>query len=299
MPAIDVKTRLTMWLMRTIAAHRKRNNLCPISSVAIEVNQHCNRRCGYCPVSIAPKPVREIDRDLFGEIIRQLQEMRFDGKIKYHFYNEPLLHKELETLVAHARACLPKARNIIYTNGDALSGERARSLFAAGVRQFIVTDHGGRTPTLFVRTAKSRIQFRWSKVIVRTIDAQTFLFNRGGLLDLTRTRRFRYCAYPAYEVIVDISGNVRMCCNDYFGVHSFGNILETPLRQIWESEALAGLRQELLKGIFRLDICRNCVAGTLAEQPGEFASLTQLTVTKAAAKEADGHAATRGREDCS
>jgi GTP 3',8-cyclase len=273
---IDVRTAVTMWLMRAFAARRHRRKLCPIASVAIEVSQHCNRRCGYCPVSFAPKPIEYMDRELFDEIIRQLEEMRYDGKIKYHFYNEPLLHKDLETLVAHAGLHLPRARSIIYTNGDALSEQRARSLFAAGVRQIIVTDHGGRVPTAFVQAARSRLQFRWSKVIVRTINRSTFLFNRGGILDLARTRRFSYCAYPSYEVVIDIRGNVLMCCNDFYGAHAFGNVLQTELLQIWESEPMSRLRKELLQGVFRLPMCRNCVTGALAEYPAE-AALVQLT----------------------
>jgi 2-deoxy-scyllo-inosamine dehydrogenase (SAM-dependent) len=260
----DLKTPVTMWLMRA-SAYRRQGRACPISSIAIEISQHCNRRCTYCPVSTAPKPVERIDRALFQEIVEQLAAAGFDGKIKYHFFNEPLLNKDLEALVAFARARVPRARNVIYTNGDLLTERRARRLFAAGVDRFIVTDHGGRALTPFVVSAGSR--WRWSRsgVTIRTIDRRTFLFNRGGLLDLARTRHFGFCAYPAYEAVINIDGNVLMCCNDYHGAHVFGNVQETPLIEIWESEPMRRVREELMRGVFRREMCQHCVAGTLAD----------------------------------
>ena len=77
----DLKTPVTMWLMRRSAARRRRRGACPISSVAIEINQHCNRRCVYCPVSTAPKPTENIDEALFRDIVGQLAGIGFDGKI--------------------------------------------------------------------------------------------------------------------------------------------------------------------------------------------------------------------------
>jgi cyclic pyranopterin phosphate synthase len=260
--ATDFKTPVAMWLMLAGAAIRKRWKPCPISSVAIEVNQHCNRRCGYCPVSADPKPSKYIRRDLFDDIIRQLEEMQYDGKIKYHFYNEPLLHRGLETLIAHATLRLPRAKSVIYTNGDALTEARARSLFSAGVRQFIVTDHGGRSPTSFVRSASQRPHFRWSKVHVRSFNSQSFLFSRGGVMPLPRIRQFDYCSFPAYEAVIDIEGNLLMCCNDFDRAHSFGNVLQKPLIEIWESDAMTRLREDLLRGVFTAPMCRSCAVGS-------------------------------------
>jgi hypothetical protein len=178
----------------------------PDSSVAIEVNQHCNRRCHYCPVSRDLKPAADLGWSLFSRIIDQLDELRFDGTLKYHLFNEPLLNPHLEALVAHATERLPRAKSVIYTNGDALTRKRAQSLFAAGVRRFVVTDHGGRAPRSVVKEAQRRIRTPWSTVWVRTIGDSAFLFNRGGLVDIARARQFDYCAYPAYEAVIDIAG---------------------------------------------------------------------------------------------
>ena len=115
---------------------------------------------------------------------------------------------------------------------------RLLTLFAAGVDRFIVTDHGGRPRTNYVLAHGSGSRWSRSRVTVRTIGERTFLFNRGGLLALARTRRFSFCAYPAYEAVIDIHGNVLICCNDYHAAHVFGNVRAHPLLAIWESPAM-------------------------------------------------------------
>jgi len=265
----DLTTPIKMWLMRAMAAYRHAFRSCPISSVAIETSQHCNRRCGYCPVSIAPKPVQNISRDVFAAIIDQLRDLGFDGILKYHFFNEPLLNKDLEKLIAYARSELPRARSIVYTNGDALTESRAVSLFRAGAQQLIVTNHGGRPSTEFILKARRRVRWPWAKLVFRHITPATFLFSRGGLVHVALKRQFSFCAYPAYEIVIDILGNVILCCNDYHGSQRFGNILDVPLIQIWESSRMVTLRAELLRGTFKLDLCQKCVNGVQPELPAE------------------------------
>jgi cyclic pyranopterin phosphate synthase len=280
----DLSTRVKMRLMRWVAAYHGRWRTCPVSSVAIETSQHCNRRCSYCPVSVSPKAIGTISEPLFNTIVDQLDLMGFRGTLKYHFFNEPLLNMNLERLVGLAHARLPKVRHVIYTNGDALSEARATSLLAAGVRKFVITDHGHRRLTSFVSTADARIHWPWSRTLVRRITNKTFLFNRGGLISVARSRQFSYCSYPAYEAVIDMSGNVLMCCNDYHGEQAFGNVLETPLVEIWRSSSMTRARKELLSGVFRSRMCQSCVTGTLAvgssrtsaPRPGRAGAKTEL-----------------------
>ena len=92
---------------------------------------------------------------VFAEIVAQLRQIRFRGFLTYHFFNEPLLNRDLETLVRHASQQLPKARHVIFTNGDLLTSARATSLLSAGVDLLIVTDHGGRR-TEYVEELESK-----------------------------------------------------------------------------------------------------------------------------------------------
>lgn len=247
-----------MFLMKWLSVWFRYSTACPILSVAIETTQHCNRRCSYCPVSLDPKPRRAMSLDVFTEIIEQLRSIRFRGYLSYHFFNEPLLNSNLESLIHHAAQRLPKARHVIFTNGDLLTSQRARSLFAAGVNLLMVTHHRGGRLTEYLELVKRQWWVFHPRVWFREMIQEQSLFNRGGLVEVANPRRFKYCAYLAYEMVIDVDGNVVLCCNDYYGSTQFGNVMQTPILSIWHSSAMTNLRKRLLQGKFDLSICRMC-----------------------------------------
>ena len=265
-------TALKMFLMKWISVWVKISNRCPISSVAIETTQHCNRRCGYCPVSVDPKPRKAMKFEVFTEIIRQLRMIEFRGYLTYHFFNEPLLNRNLEKLVRHASKHLPGVRHVVFTNGDLLTSARATSLFGSGVDFVMVTNHGGRPLTDYLRKLEGKRWIFHPRVWFRRMTPEKPLFNRGGLVDVARPRRFRYCSYVAYELVIDVDGNVNLCCNDYYGSNQFGNVMHTPIMNIWRSPAMTNVRQRLLRGEFDLSTCRKCAG---LEEFGEVVSLTR------------------------
>ena len=85
------------------------------SVVEIEIGVRCNRRCVYCPNGTLGPPSSSdlMDVKLYRRIIAQLSEIGFSGRLSFNFYNEPLLRKDFETLVAIARAALPFARLLL------------------------------------------------------------------------------------------------------------------------------------------------------------------------------------------
>jgi radical SAM protein with 4Fe4S-binding SPASM domain len=97
-----------------------------------------------------------------------------------------------------------------------------------------------------------------SRIKFRRYTPDTSLFNRGGLVRVDNERRLKYCAYPAYELVIDVDGNVVLCCNDYYGANHFGNVMQTSLLDIWHSTAMSEVRARLLAGHFDLPICRTC-----------------------------------------
>lgn len=204
--------------------------------------------------------------EVFTKIIDQLRLIGFRGYLTYHFFNEPLLNRDLEELVRHAARYLPRARHVIFTNGDLLTSARASSLFAAGVNLFMVSNHGGHRLTEFVEHLERTWWIFHPRIWIRRFTQARSLFNRGGLVEVTRPRRFDYCSYLAFEMVIDVDGNVVLCCNDYYGATQFGNIMQTSILNIWRSSAMTTLRKRLLKGEFDLPICRKC-AGVEVREP--------------------------------
>ncbi len=219
------------------------------ASVEIEVNARCNRRCGYCPVSILP--VSEVGTimsdELFDRIVGELSRIEFKGNISYHRYNEPLLRKDLEKLIAKSKRSLPEAFQLLFTNGDLLSEDRYASLREAGVDHFVVTRHD--FEPIKERPAQT-VQFPSDLVII----------NRGGLFNPLAEPLAMPCYAPTDILTISVNGDVLLCCNDAEGTQVMGNLAHETIEDIWWSTRFVDVRRMLQKGDRRgaSPICNKC-----------------------------------------
>lgn len=222
------------------------------SIVEIEVNSLCNRACDYCPVSVLPTPEtpRFMSDEVFGRILASLQSIDYAGKISFHFYNEPLLRKDLHKLVRRTRDALPKAYQLLYTNGDLLTDERYDRLVAAGIDHFVVTRHSGEP---IAERPRQTVQY----------PRDLILTNRGGILKKIAERKdplTQPCFAPTDMLIVTSSGDVVLCCDDAQRTQRMGNVREQTLLEIWQSPAFRRARALLAQGRRgeAAEICRGC-----------------------------------------
>jgi GTP 3',8-cyclase len=219
------------------------------SVVEMEVNARCNRRCSYCPVSILPvlKSDQFMNEALFDRIVSELERINFRGNLSYHLFNEPLLRRDLETLVATVAARLPDVFQILFTNGDLLLDKRYASLKNAGIDHFIVTRHGYE---LMPERPDQTVQFPTDLVLV----------NRGGLLGIPEETLPLPCYAPTDMLIITVDGDVLLCCDDAERNHVMGNISFQSLEEIWFSPRFVHLRGLLQEGNRReaSEICRRC-----------------------------------------
>ncbi|MEN9785284.1 MAG: hypothetical protein RLZZ299_548 [Pseudomonadota bacterium] len=258
---LDLVKRTEVLLRRTVIPDR-------FHRVEIETNSRCNRACGYCPVSVAPRPAHEMPEALFLSILDQLAAMDFRGRLSPHFFGEPLLDARLPRLVAEARRRLPHARVVIYTNGDALTPAKARALLDAGVSLFIVTFEHGESEA-FRRT---RAALPWwtlrRRFWVRHFDADVKApYNRGGTVRFDRELHQESCHAPSSVLVIDAWGRVKLCPNDYEGREDWGDLATTPLAELWHRPDYRHTRRALLRGHFEKEICRTCTGR--ATMPGD------------------------------
>jgi len=219
------------------------------SVVEMEVNARCNRRCGYCPVSVLPtqKGDRFMSEALFDRILDELERIDFRGNLSYHLFNEPLLRRDLETLVAKVAARLPDVFQILFTNGDLLSDKRYASLKNDGIDHFVVTRHSFEP---MPERPEQTVQF----------PSDLILVNRGGLLGALGETLTMPCYAPTDMLILTVDGDVLLCCDDAERGHVMGNIAVQDLEEIWFSPRFVSLRRLLQEGNRReaSDICRRC-----------------------------------------
>lgn len=223
-----------------------------IVNVEIEINSRCNRRCSYCPVSILPNPDvpkfmadRTLDR-----ILNELKKIDYSGRLSYHFYNEPLLRKDLADIVRKVKVQLPNCRQVLFTNGDHLSESRYQSLYESGISYFVITSHSGKVHP-----------DRKAQVVQFSSDLE--LTNRGGVLehlsDFVVDVSDTPCFAPSEMLVITVTGDVVLCYEDAFRKHVVGNIIQQDIENIWFSEKFTQIRKQLANGNrHATEICLKC-----------------------------------------
>ncbi len=230
----------------------------PFSVVEVEVNSRCNRKCDYCPVSTLPLPAapRYMSEEVFERLLGELRRAGFGGRFSYHFYNEPLLRKDLDVLAARVSAALPAAQQVLYTNGDLLTDELYGRLLEAGVSEFVVTSHG------FEPVPERPHQ----KVLFPT---DLHITNRGGVMGGWPEPYTLPCHAPSEMLIVSATGDVLLCYEDAERTQVMGNIMRQSVEEIWYSEQFVRLRRLLAEGrrAEAAPICGRC-NNTAHPEPG-------------------------------
>lgn len=222
-------------------------------NVEIEINSRCNRRCTYCPVSLNPSPdvPKFMPDEVLTRVLAELGRIDYSGRISYHFYNEPLLRKDLELVIARCAREVPNAKQILFTNGDYLTDKRHASLLEAGVQLFVVTSHSGK-----VHPPRPR------QVVQQSEDLE--LTNRGGILlelpSVQNTDLVRPCFAPSEMMVITVTGDVVLCYEDAQRKHLYGNLTKQAIDEIWNSAALRQVRAKLESGkrSEAASICRFC-----------------------------------------
>jgi 2-deoxy-scyllo-inosamine dehydrogenase (SAM-dependent) len=240
----------------------------PIKDLNIETTTYCNRTCRYCPNSVfergSKKNRRQMPVSLFTNIIDELAEIDFSGRISPHLYGEPLTDSRLPSLMKYAHTKLPRAKLQIFTNGDLLTPELLSQLYEVGVRDYFITLHDadahphtrstGRIEQLMTAASHHKMDVNLQ---YQTRSDMT-LYNRGGLVKTNEKSPRPVCLEPDNPVAINYRGDVLICCNDYLGEVTFGNLQNESLWDIWAKPNFLRLRRQLRKRVYVSDICKRC-----------------------------------------
>ena len=232
------------------------------NAIEIEINHGCNKTCSYCPVSTLERIEKgHMSLEIYEEIISQLKDLNYEGRISYDFYNEPMLSPNLEKYVKMAKTALPKTNIELYSNGTLLSLERFQRLDTAGVDKFIITKHEGAGAFIFEETMTKLSPQEMSKLQYRSF-AELRLTNRGGVLPHVPHEREAVslpCMIPSMMLTITVNGNVVPCFEDFYQKNQMGNIMEKKLKDIWLSENYISFRKKLFFGKrAEFEACKSC-----------------------------------------
>lgn len=253
------------------------------SILEFNITGSCNRDCSFCPVSnpqVYTKTNEGLDVSLFEKIVKDLEEINYNGKILFSAFSEPLLHKKIEELLTIARKHLPNVRLEIVSNGDLLTSKKLKKLYDAGLDTINISMYDGAHQIEYFNSMREEVNIPEDVVVLRRRYFEDGNFgitisNRVGLVNANEFRDEKEeaivelplkqpCYYPFYMILVDYNGDVLLCPHDWSKTVKFGNLKEKKLFDIWNGKALNGIRKRLTNVDRDFGACKNCdVLGTL------------------------------------
>lgn len=234
-------------------------------SIVIETTTYCNLRCKFCPNSKYDRGLLKnkklMDINLFKKIINELSELKYNGFIALYYYGEPLTDDRLPDLIRYVKEKLPKSKVLIKSNGLLLTVELYKKLIEAGIDIIFINQYLDVMP-LNVEKIFEYLKTRpkeENKIQYYIFKEDDELSNRGGEVVIKRLQERPNCAFAFENKIIDVDGNMILCCNDYHSSVKFGNLKNEKLIDIWNKPDYKKLRKELRKGIYKLPICKKCM----------------------------------------
>jgi len=228
-------------------------DLSQTSLISFEINNDCNlKECHpRCPINVRryKKMDRILDVDSVVECIYQARDLRFNGYVTFHNYNEPLLCKE-KILEIISRA--PDIKYLLWTNGLLLDRDVNKNEFLKKFKLVYISCYDLCDMPFF-----EKIQQFHPGVHVEVIELD-------DRLD-TYTRKHNNglgCKRPLFDLPIDYYGNVHMCCFDWNNEYEIGNIFDTSFKEVVLSlryqKLIERSKRRLLDPDTAPDICKRC-----------------------------------------
>jgi MoaA/NifB/PqqE/SkfB family radical SAM enzyme len=250
--------------------------------VQIESTNICNARCVFCPRDEMHRKQGVMDGDLFRKVVDECAALGIHH-VRLHNYGEPFVDRQLADKVAYAKAQGIAEVGVI-SNGSLIDEPVARAVIEAGLDAInISVDASGRE--VFERTRvglkydkvianiegivrlKKELGRSRPKLILsfvrqgdgaeerafidhwRTIADKihiTDLHNWAGTLSHESSVRYP-CYRPWLTFTVLWDGRVSLCCADFDGRVVLGDVRQSSIQDIWESDGYRQIRREHLQ----------------------------------------------------
>jgi len=253
-----------------------------LTTVNLEVTNHCNLKCSICPVNRGMKRRKGyMQWSLFRKIIDENPQIEF---LLAFQWGEPLLHKDIFRMIryAHDRGI----RTMITSNGTLLNDEVNRRIIESGLTRITFSVDGvGPTHTKirnypYEKLKKNILRLKEMKEraggypkidVSMTVckenekDVDDFFSQWNPLVDRTQAitvfttdnRRTRCRELWRGILVVLWDGRVAICCADYEGIEILGDANNEKLADIWNGKRMRELRRLHCRKKFP-SICRTC-----------------------------------------
>jgi MoaA/NifB/PqqE/SkfB family radical SAM enzyme len=231
--------------------------------VLIETRTDCNNHCPFCPHAYNNKPLGIMSIECYKNIINQLIEIGFSGRVALMLSNEPLLDNRLAEMIMYAKSKSQRLFLDITTNGRLLTVEKIDYLFSIGLDNININDYRG---------DRDLYPNKWSSYLEPIVKAygnnpkvdlkhrrlDERLPNYAGNIPQSFDKKdFGFCNYPFRKITIAYDGSVLLCCDDFMYDTCFGNVMTDSLVDCWNNPDLNRIRLALLDN-YRINICERC-----------------------------------------
>jgi hypothetical protein len=269
-----------------------------LTTAQIEVTAHCNWGCSFCPVPDDRKPPATMPMSLFEEIIEKISPHDTIRYVTFHFYNEPTLDRFFDERVAVLQVHRLLLR--LFTNASHLNEKKIETLKRSGVLYQLVVNLPALREEDFRAWTKSKTYARTLRNLDAAIESglpveivvngagedlnhrvgelreyyaargvpvrPTLISDRAGTLAGPYNQAIRIegplrgCAWPVNHAHFSVTGDMFICCNDYYQRETFGNIAAGSVHEIMTSPAAVLVRRRVF-GVSDAPadyLCRSC-----------------------------------------
>lgn len=281
-----------------------------VARVEVETHSYCNRRCTYCPNVIGDRigANQHMPADIWEKLVGGLEEIDYRSNLVLNYYNEPLADRAILDRIRELRRRVPKARIMIYSNGDYLEPAFIEELADAGLDYLHISIHLKRGDTysdLYVINRINEISVRMGiparmtsirsreyaiakaahrkiEIEIRGINFQQHGTDRGGLIEdiHTESGRTAPCFFPFAHFVVAYNGLIVPCCHvrgdrpEHAG-YVYGNLRDyESIFHAFMSSPAGAWRREMLGSQPKRPPCDTCKAGKIESK----ASLESIAV---------------------
>ncbi len=285
--------------------------------IDVETSSQCNRVCNYCPNSHNDRLTSNkfIPDNIYSALVYDLHTIDYEKELHFVGYNEPMLHlDDLLGRISLARKLLPRARLVVFTNGDYLKKPELEKLISAGVNQLTISVHlpVGRPyvdEDIFNRINKiakrlgtpirplshvkdvmitAQLVHAGIDITIQQSDYERLGSNRAGTLETIGEKideRTSACRLPIYQFIVGHNGAVVPCCvmvtdDKKNAEHILGHVgRKSTIFDIYGSRRFVAWRQSLYNLRPKLAPCDKCnqdVSTPLNNEPAIYEPWQQV-----------------------
>lgn len=222
------------------------------SLLSFEVTPLCNlmKEHDKCPINYRKYKNTDYcltENSIVGTIKKAI-ELGFSGLVAFHYYNEPLLERDLILRVIER---VHEARYLLWTNAILLDRTVENNEFLSKFTKVNITCYNPKDMPFFKKLEKyyDNVEiFDWE------LDDRLQIYDKDKINVLS-------CKRPLYEIPIDYHGNIHLCCMDWKNEYQIGNIFIDGFSNIVKRKKyknLLSICRKRLRDDKCPEICKNC-----------------------------------------